>query len=183
MYLKGWMIATLASLAVSPLGLSGFDPVASAHIPPAVTLNQRTLILTEAKIRQLADTMQTAVDQRNASGVMKFIAPKVAIDITLQSAMGTQQLRPTRAEYERSLREGFALIDRYTGKIANLKIQIAPDRKSAIATYLLTEETTLKQQPLTLTSSSNVMTRLEVMQDQILITAIKSTTKIVVKQG
>jgi len=176
-----WAIACFASLVISPLSLSDVQPQAMAHIPPEVTLSKRSLTLTDTNIRQLVDAVQAAVDQRDTNGVMKFVAPQATIDLTIQSAMGSQQLRLTRAEYERYLQKGFAMIDRYNSKISNLKIQIASNRKSATVTYRLTEEATLKQQPRTLQSLSMATARLEVMQDQILMTAMRSMTKLTVK--
>jgi hypothetical protein len=145
-----------------------------------VAISQNTTI-NNRQVREILDTMQAASNNRNIENITKFLAPNVVIQMAIQFNANSQNLRLNREQYRQYLQQGFELTERYSGKYSNLKIQVMPNRKSAIATYRLLEEVTLKGQSTGVTSTSNVSMKFEVIQGQILVTVLKTATKLEVK--
>jgi hypothetical protein len=173
-----WKSAASAGLAVA---LIVCHPVSAGTIAQTQPVVSPKATVTDRQVRKILDTMQAASNNRNIENITKFLAPNVLIQMAIQFNANSQNLRLNREQYRQYLQQGFALTESYSGKYSNLKIQVMPNRKSAIATYRLLEEMTLKGQSTALASTSNVSMKFEVIQNQILVTALKTTTRLELK--
>jgi ketosteroid isomerase-like protein len=178
-----WLLASLLFGLATP-SISAM--VVTAHpIPdfikqlrtPTVRENQ----LNERQIRAIFNAMATATKQKDVEAIVKYMAPEIAIEMTLRVGKGSQKLNLTREQYRQYLEQGFAITRSYSSQYKNLTIQIAPNGQQGIATYTLIEETTLKEQPVTLTSISQETVTFERIKGQILATAVTSDSTIEVK--
>lgn len=164
--------------AITPEGNSE----AIAH-PRLIATDLKASTITEAQIRQILDAILIASNRRDIAGILKYMAPTAAIEMTLQTqGGGSQRLRLTRDDYRRYLEQGFELTQRYSGTISDVKVQIAANGKAATAVYTLTEETVLKGQPLLITAVSKEAIKFELVQGQILATLVRSASIIDVKR-
>lgn len=175
MYFQGW-IAAIAAIGAGSLFL--VSPVSAANPQPNLTnvIAQKVQKITETQIRQILEQIRAAAKNRNASAIAKFMSPKVAIELTVQSASGSQTIRLSRDEYISYLQQGFAMRESYNTSYSNINIKIAPDGKSAIATFNVTEEVSLGEQTIQSTSSETV--KFELMQGQILATSLKAVSRL-----
>ena len=155
--------------------------VATAQQAPDLIKQSRTSAISERQIRGIFNAMATATKQQDVDGIVKYMAPTIAIKMTLRLGKGSQQLNLTREEYRQYLEQGFAITQRYSSQYKNLKIQIAPNGQTGTATYTLVEEVTLKNQPVTVRSTSQETVKFEGIKGEILATAVTSTSTIEVK--
>lgn len=155
--------------------------IATAQQAPDLIKQSRTSAMSERQIRDIFNAMATATKQKDVDGIVKYMAPKIAIKMTLRLGTGSQQLNLTREEYCQYLEQGFAITQGYSSQYRNLRIQIASDGQTGTATYTLVEEVTLKSQPVTVRSTSQETVKFERIKGQILATAVTSTSTIAVK--
>ncbi|PSB25072.1 nuclear transport factor 2 family protein [Stenomitos frigidus] len=155
--------------------------VTTAHQVPDFIKQARAVAISERQIRDLFNAMATATDQRDVDGIMKYMAPKIAIKMTIRLGTHSQTLNLTREQYRQYLQQGFEVTQRYSSQYKNLKIKIAPNGQTATATCTLVEESTLKGQPGTLASISQETIKFERIKGQILATAVTSNSTIEVK--
>jgi ketosteroid isomerase-like protein len=181
MNLTRWVTAIAISFAVGAVVLG--DVFAA---PAAQSLNlvasQQANTINENQIREILEQMKLASSQKDTKAIMQFLAPDAIVQVTVEAMGKSQTMNLTRAQYYQYLQQGFYITDTYNGKYSNLKIQVTPNRKAAIATYVLDEEVTLKKQPGTLVSSSDASMRFEIVKGQILVTNLKSTSRLGIKQ-
>lgn len=150
----------------------------------AIAVTPKPAKLTEPEIRRILDAIQAAAEKRDTDGVMQYMAPNATIDLTLETSIAApQQLTLSANEYRQYLQQGFEITTSYSSQVSNLKVEIDPKGDSATATYRLVEETKLKDQPITITSSGDATIRFERVQGQILATQIRSTSRIEFKQS
>lgn len=176
----------IRSVSLVLAGLCVFAAVPTLGWVPtaAIAVTPKPAKLTEAEIRQILDAIQAAAEKRDTDGVMQYMAPDVKIDLTLETSIAApEQLTLSASEYRQYLQQGFEIIATYSSQVSNLKIQVDPKGDSATATYRLVEETTLKDQPISLTSAGDTTVRFERVQGQILATQIRSTARIEFKQS
>lgn len=175
MYYRGWM-ATIAAVCAGSLFLQ--SPVLAANPQPNITrvVAQKVQKITEAQIRQILEQMKAAAKNRNADAIAKFMSPNVAIEITVQSASGSQTLCLNRDEYIRYLQPGFALRESYYLNYSNINIKISPDEKSAIATFNIAEGVSLGAQTIHRRASESI--QFELIQGQILATSLKDVSSL-----
>ncbi|MBW4678659.1 MAG: nuclear transport factor 2 family protein [Microcoleus vaginatus WJT46-NPBG5] len=175
MYLSGYGKAMLAGLALS-LCLVG--PVSAKEAIPNFTAQatQQTQKITESQIRNILEQMKVATKNRNADTITKFMSPKIAIEVTLQAATGSQTLRLSREEYRGYLEQGFQRMQNYNGSYSNLKVQVSPDGKTATATFNANEEITFQGQKIRSNSAETI--RFELIQGKILATSLKAVSRI-----
>jgi hypothetical protein len=104
--------------------------------------------------------------------------------MTIRSFGGTETLRLNREQYLRYNQQGMRLVQDYNARMTNLKIQVAANRKSAIATYTLTEQTTVafNNQSIPMVASSNTQATFELVGGKVLVTAIAATTTVTPQQ-
>ncbi len=171
----------LASLLLGLTLSATCSTVATAQQVPDFVKQASASAISERQIRDIFNAMAKATKQRDVNGIVKYMAPKIAIKMTLQLGSGSQQLSLTREEYRQYLEQGFALVQSYNSQYKNLKIQIASNGQMGTATYTLVEEATLKGQPGRLASTSQETVKFERIKGQILATAVTSTSTIVVK--
>lgn len=171
----------LTSLLLGFVTPSEWSTVAIAHQVPDFIKQSRASTISERQIRDIFDAMATATKQKDVDGIVKYMAPKIAIKMTLQLGTRSQQLSLTREQYRQYLEQGFAITQHYSSQYKNLKIQIAPNGQIGTTTYTLVEETTLKGQPGTITSTAQETVKFERIQGQLLATAVTSNSTIEVK--
>ena len=171
----------MASLLLGLTLSATCSTVATAQQAPDLIKPSRTSAMSERQIRDIFNAMATATKQKDVDGIVKYMAPKIAIKMTLRLGKGSQQLNLTREEYRQYLEQGFTLVQSYNSQYKNLKIQIASSGQTGTATYTLVEEAILKGQPGTLVSTSQETVKFERIKGQILATAVTSTSTIVVK--
>ena len=176
----------LVSLLLSGMMLSSRATDATAHQVPDFIKQSRTPTvrenqISESQIRSILNAMETAANQKNVDGILKYMSPNITITITVQLGTGAQRLSLTREQYRQYLQQGFETTERRSGKYTNLKVQIAPNGQTATATYTLVEEATLKGQPGTFTSTSQETVKFERIKGQLLETAATSSSTIAVK--
>lgn len=171
----------VASLLLGLTLSATYSTVATAQQAPDLIEQSRTSAMSERQIRDIFNAMAKATKQKDVDGIVKYMAPTIAIKMTLRLGKGSQQLSLTREEYRQYLESGFALIQRYDSQYKNLKIQIASSGQTGTATYTLVEEATLKGQTGTLVSTSQETVKFERIKGQILATAVTSTSTIEMK--
>lgn len=173
MMVLGAVAAPVGSLKVESLKIGSLK-VGSQN--DAIAAEPVTRI-TESQIRQIFDAVLAASKNRNAEGVLKFLAPNARIEAKIDiPGVGLQELSMSREEYGRYLVRGFSVIQRYNGKYSNLKVQISPDARTAVATCSLQEDASLKNLPSISTISNEAM-GFEIVQGQVLITLVKSASR------
>ncbi|MBD2074143.1 nuclear transport factor 2 family protein [Phormidium sp. FACHB-592] len=172
----------LASLWLGLTLSATCSTVATAQQAPDLIKQSRTSAMSERQIRDILDAMAKATQQQDVDGIVKYMAPKIAIKMTLRLGKASQQLSLTREQYRQYLEQGFALLQRYDSQYKNLKIQIASSGQTGTATYTLLEEATLKGQPGTLVSTSQETVKFERLKGQILATAVTSKSTIEMKR-
>lgn len=154
---------------------------ATAHPVPDFIKQSRTPTVRESQIRNILNAMETAANQKDVDGIVKYMAPNIIIKMTLKLGTGSQQLSLSRAQYQQYLQQGFETTQRYSSKYTNLKIKIAPNGKTGTAAYMLVEEATVKGLPGTLVSTSQETIKFERIKGQILATAATSNSTIEMK--
>ena len=162
-----------------------WSTVAIAHQIPDFIKQSRTPVregqIRESQIRNILDAMEAAASQKNVDGILKYMAPNIIIKITVQLGGQAQQINLSREQYRQYLQQGFQSTQARRGKYTNLKIQIAPNGKTATATYTLIEEATLNGQPGTFQSTTQETVKFERIRGQLLETAVTSNAAIEVK--
>ena len=176
-----WTSAILAGV-LTGTAVCGIAALPTVAQPAGTIVAQRTTSITESQIRKILADMQTAATKQDVDGIMKYMAPTIAITMTIQTANGSETLTLTREQYRQYLQQGFEMIQGSRTKVSNLKVKVASNRKAATATYILTEETTLKDQPITVSAVTNQSVQFELVQGQILETSVKSTSKLNVQR-
>lgn len=169
-----------AAITATIVTLAGPSLVA---VPCTLAQQPATTRISEQQVRQILDAVQRATERRDANGILSYLAPNATLEITTESALtGSQTLRLSREEYRRYLEEGLSLIETSSSRLSNLKVRIAPNGKAAIATYQITEETTLKDQPYRVSSRTTEATQFEIVQGRVLATRVKSTARLEIRQ-
>jgi ketosteroid isomerase-like protein len=138
--------------------------------------------ITEAEIRNVLDQMLKASRNRDAAGVMKFMADNATIDLTVQTPAGSNKLRLTRQQYAQYLQQGMAAIEQYQAQYSAIKIRVAANGQSAIATYTLQESSVLKNRPIAITAVSNEVVTFQRVQGQLQATALRAIAQVEIKQ-
>ncbi len=177
----GLVTGIVMTSASGPGKLGAIAPlVAQAETLTALNHKQATKpqasSITEAQVRQILNEMQTAVNKRSVADLVKFIAPNAVIEVNMQTMAGSQRVRLNREEYSQYLQQSYDLMENYRYKISNLKIKIAPNKKTATASYVLREEATVQNQAMTVHSTS--LMKLAVMQNRILVTSLSATSTV-----
>lgn len=161
-------------------GLVAVGIVAAAPVTHRSTLaaTQKATTISEGQIRTILEQMQAASNKRDTKTILNFLAPNATVLMTIEGMGQSQTMNLTRSQYYQYLQQGFYITENYSGNYSDLKIQVMPNRKAAIATYVLNEEVTIKSQPGTIVSSSDASMKFEIVKDQILVTQIKSTSRL-----
>ncbi|MCL6435682.1 MAG: nuclear transport factor 2 family protein [Leptolyngbyaceae cyanobacterium HOT.MB2.61] len=168
-------IATTLSTGIFTLG-TAYAVIPAQH--SVFALNQKATTLSEGQIRAILDQMQAASNKRDTKTIMKFLAPDATVRMTIDAQGKSQTMTLTRSQYYQYLQQGFYITENYRGQYSNLKIQVMPNKKAAIATYVLDEEITIKNQPGTLVSSSDASMKFEIVKGQILVTSLKTVSRL-----
>jgi ketosteroid isomerase-like protein len=171
----------VVSLLLGTMTPSGWVTVATAHQVPDFIKQSPASKIRESQVRNILTAMETAANQKDVDGIVKYMAPNIIIKITVQLGTGSQQLSLSREQYRQYLQQGFETAQRRSSQYQNLKIQIAPNGQTATATYTLVEEATLKGQPGTFVSTSQETVKFERIKGQLLETAATSNSTIMVK--
>ena len=187
--LKVWKLNWSATLPVAVgLALLGSASLGSARAiaqaPPAASpkITAQNDKITEAEIRAILDQMLTASRNRDADGVMKFMADNATIDLTVQTAAGSNRVRLTRQQYADYLKQGMDAIDQYRAKYSGIKVRVAANGQSAIATYTLEETSVLKNRPIAIAAVSNEVVTFQRVQGQLQATALRAIAQVEIKQ-
>lgn len=175
MYLQRWFSTCLAAIATSCLL---FNPVATAKKPVSITAQAPAKVqkITESHVRRIISAMKTAADNRNVAGIVRYLSPKAAIEMTVQTPGGSQSLSFSRDEYRRYYQQGVQSIQSSSSSYSNLKIKIAPDGKTATATFNIIEQATTNGQPLTTRTAETV--NFAIVDGQVVITSIKAISRL-----
>ncbi len=171
----------LVSLLLGAIMVGVGSTVGATHPVPDFIRHPPTPGIRESQIRQILHAMEVAVVHKDVDGILKYMASKITIKVTIQLGAGSQTLNLTRSQYRQYLQQGFEITERYSGKYTNLKIKIAPDGKTATASYTLVEEATLNGQPGTFISTAQETVKFERVQGQLLETSATSNAAIEVK--
>lgn len=175
------LLASLLLGIITPV----WPMVATAHpVPDLIKQSRAPTVrnpIQENQIRSILNAMETAASQKNVDGILKYMAPQITINVTVQLGSGSQQISLSREQYRQYLQQGFETTQRRSGNYTNLKIQIAPSGQTATATYTLVEAATIKGQPGTFVSTSQETVRFERIKGQLLETAATSKAAIEVK--
>ncbi|NJP08677.1 MAG: nuclear transport factor 2 family protein [Leptolyngbyaceae cyanobacterium RU_5_1] len=187
MQLLSWVQVGFAGTVAGVIGLGALSNSVPAQEPvrladsKATGINSKATKIDVAQIRKILDEMQVAAKKQDTEALVKYLAPDVEIDMTIQSLVGTQTLRLNREQYRQYLEQGFGITQDYSGKYSNLNVQVAANGKTASATYTLVEEVVMKDSAIAITSSTNSLIQFELIQGQILATQLKSTSKVDLK--
>ncbi len=173
--------ASLMLLLLGAIVPGTLVPAATAHQVPDFIKQSRASGIRESQIRKILDAMEAAASQKDVDGILKYMAPNITIKITVQLGTRAQHITLTREQYRQYLQQGFQTTQTRTGKYTKLKIQVAPNGKTATATYTLVEEATLVGQPGTFKSTTQETVKFEQIKGQILETAATSNATIEVK--
>lgn len=161
--------------------VSGVPTTATAHQVPAFIKQSRGSGIRESEIRNILDAMEAAASQKDVDGILKYMAPTITIKITVQLGSRAQSISLTREQYRQYLQQGFQATQTRRGNYTNLKIQIAPNGKTATASYTLVEEATLEGQSGTFKSTAQETVKFERIKGQLLETAVTSKATIEAK--
>lgn len=156
----------LASLT-TPTVPSAAQPAAAPAQPQPATLSDR-------QIRQILTDLLAAAQKRDSALIATYLAPTAQVTMIVSTSTGEQRLSLNRAEYEQYLQQGFAVIQDYTSTLSDVNILVAPDQKSAIVTYKLTETTTIANYPYAITAVTQARARFEPINQKIVATQIDS---------
>jgi hypothetical protein len=94
--------------------------------------------LTEASVNKMLNDIQTTVIDKNLTGFASYFTKDSTITIVMPENMGGTSTIG-KQEYLRMLEQGWALPAEYTYEIRDIKINVAPDGQSAIATDVTLE--------------------------------------------
>jgi hypothetical protein len=177
-----WTARIIAGVAAGIAAL-GIVLAAPVTYPLTGAATQKATTISEGQIHTILEQMQAASNKRDTKTIMKFLAPNATVLMTIEGMGQSQTMSLTRSQYYQYLQQGFYITENYQGTYADLKIQVMPDRKAAIATYVLNEEVTIKSQPGTIVSSSDATMKFEVVKDKILVTQIKSKSRLGFKKA
>ena len=111
--------------------------------------------------------------KKDVNRVINHMSPDVVINLTMKSAFGMQNIRLTRDEYKSQLEKGWASATYYEYHVANKKITISQDGKSAFTEADVTE--VLEAQGKRTETSSHQKTFLEIIDGKILVTRLDAT--------
>jgi ketosteroid isomerase-like protein len=110
--------------------------------------------------------------------VINHMAPDIVINLAMKSAFGIQNIRLTRDEYKAQIEEGWSRATHYEYHIANKKITISEDGKSAFTEADVTE--VLEMDGKRTESPSHQKTFLEIVDGKIVATKLDATLEIAI---
>ncbi|MBD2018723.1 nuclear transport factor 2 family protein [Leptolyngbya sp. FACHB-36] len=176
-------LTTVTLTAMTILAIAGSGT--AAPTPPTPTIAQRQTVtrISAGQVQQILDAVQQATEKADIKTILSYLAPNATLEIRTQSSLtGPQTLKLSREEYRRYLEEGFQLIKASSSRMSDLKVQVAPNGRTAIATYQITEETTLKDQPITFSSVGTESVTFAIVQGRVLATQVRSNARVEIKQ-
>ncbi|MEC4986532.1 MAG: nuclear transport factor 2 family protein, partial [Oscillatoria sp. PMC 1076.18] len=152
----------LASLLT---GLSVFSPFSENYIfsisPVSASETQQiiaqTTTITETEIKQIIAELNEAANNKNVDGISKYFSPEATVEISLQSALGSQNFAFNRDEYLFYLQESFNNTENYQQSYENLVITISPDGKTATATLNVSETVEMEELNISGTSQETIL--------------------------
>lgn len=180
---QAWIsIVLLAATATiwSGVGLPTSEAIAQK---PAQSTPKKPSVapINAAQIRKILDAILAAAQKKDVNTVIKYLAPKATIEMTVQSTAGTNRLQLNRTQYQQYLQQGFEASQAYESKLSNVKVQVMAGGKAATATYTIIETVSMNEPPVTVSSATDAIVRFERVNGQILATQMKSTSKVNVK--
>lgn len=109
--------------------------------PSAQLVAQTSNQLSEENIQQVLAAIQTAQEQEDVEGILKFLAPFVTSEITVESDDSTLTfILEGQAEHRELLKKTNALIDDRESLNQQIKIRITADGQLGIATISTVKE-------------------------------------------
>lgn len=135
-------------------------------VPPA----QAQTPLTEARVVATLDQIESAVRDKDVSGVVRHFAPDASIRLVMPPSAGGQILELSVAEYAKLLRDGWAMAAESTYAVEDIQIEISADGRSAEVSDTTVE--TMKVQGQTLSSRTRERFSVESRGGRLLITRL-----------
>jgi ketosteroid isomerase-like protein len=131
--------------------------------------------ITENDIREIMNKVKTATLNKDIDSVVKYMAPSVVIDITVETVFGPQKHRWSREQYRDETKKVFSMTSHYEYKCENEKITISDDRKSAVVETDVVEVMVIQgRRNQTMTHEK---TTLEIVDGKLLVTKLEGTVR------
>lgn len=165
-----WVAIAASCLLVSPVS------VAENRVPLTAKTPAKVEKITESHVRRIISAMKTAADNRNVAGVVRYLSPDAVISMTVRTPTGSQSLSFSREEYRRYYQQGSQSIQTSSSSYSNLKVKIAPNGKTATATFNIIEQATTNTQTLTTRTAETV--NFAIVEGQVLITSITAISRL-----
>lgn len=179
--LKPWTKAVINPLTLG-LGLvllvSTDFTIAQTPPPPSPTARPRATVITEAEVRAVLDQIIAASRRQDSDAMLQFLAPNATIDLTVRTVAGSRKLTLTRQQYADYLKQGLAAIEQHQSKYSGIKVRIAPDGKTATATYTVQESSRLRNQAVAIASVSNETVTFQRIQGQLQATTLRAIARV-----
>ena len=176
-----WTKAALAGMVGLTLLGTATGTIAKDLGSLSQTARPVTIAITEAEVRATLDQIIAASRRQDSEAIVKFLAPNVTIDLTVRTAAGSRKMVLTRQQYADYLKQGLAAIDQYQSKYSVIKVRVAPDGKTATATYTVQESSRLKNQPISIASVSNETVTFQRIQGQLQATTLRAIARVEIK--
>ncbi|OGW36558.1 MAG: hypothetical protein A2Y97_03350 [Nitrospirae bacterium RBG_13_39_12] len=131
--------------------------------------------ITETDIKNIMNEVETATLNKDIDSVVKYMAPSVVIDITVQTPFGPQRHRWSREQYKTETKKVLSMTSHYEYKCENEKITISDDRQSAVVETDVVEVMVIQGQRNETTTHEK--TTLEIVDGKILVTKIEGNIR------
>jgi hypothetical protein len=146
----------------------------SALLMLGAALSAQASGLTEQTVEQFLKTMDAAIARKDSDSVAGLMSSTVAIRMSITAGGKTQTLTPTRQEYLKLMKEGWAISTDYRYSRSGVKINLA-DSAKAVVTATVRESMKVQGQQINGLSEEEVT--IEMVEGKPLITKVVGNSK------
>lgn len=145
-----------------------FSVVADSALPET--------LMTPERIQEIIDRMDAAIDEKKADEVVRYMSPDISIDVLLIRTDGNQRIQMGREGYRQHLNRAFQSIDDYVFSRSTLKIDVAPDGKTASAVTRLKEKMTVGNRVIR--AVTREVSEFKVIRGEVFMTSVRSVSNV-----
>jgi hypothetical protein len=140
------------------------------HISGCKKSSLRYEIITQNDVLAIIDEVKRATLDKDVDGVIKYLAPFVIINLSMETPFGMQMTQMSRDQYKEELQKVYSKATHHEYRCENVKISISDDSRSAIVETDVIERIVVEGQDVrTKTHEKTVM---EIIDGKLLVTTL-----------
>lgn len=131
--------------------------------------------ITESDAREIMDNVEAATNNKDMDSVIKYMAPSVEINMTMETPKGKQKKQFSREQFKANAENTLSMVSGYKYKRENDRISISDDGQSANFEADIIEELETQGKKIKAITREKVV--MEIIDGKILVTKMDGETK------